>query len=77
MAKADRSRCWDAIETLVETFGNPHVHSGIGIRKLGPGLFECRADLKQRLLFRDRPDGMDLFFIGNHDEVQALLRSQR
>ena len=77
MARADNRRCWETIATLIETFGRPHVHAGIGIRKLGPGLFECRTDLKLRILFRDRPDGIDLFFIGNHDEVQRLLRSEK
>ncbi|MFZ5469410.1 MAG: hypothetical protein ACOZIN_08235 [Myxococcota bacterium] len=63
-----------ALCDLLEAFGRPHTHSGLGIRKLGDKLFECRFGLALRFLFLDR--GSDLFvsFLGNHDEIQALLR---
>ena len=34
LPKGERDECWDALLQLAETFGQPHVHSGIGIRKL-------------------------------------------
>lgn len=36
------------LETLTrmrEGFGQPHVHSGLGIRKLRKNIFECRTGL--------------------------------
>jgi hypothetical protein len=34
-----------ALKLILEGFGNPHAHSGLGIRKLGKHLYECRAGL--------------------------------
>lgn len=77
LSPSEKAACFDAITKTMESFGQPHVHSGAGIRKLGRNLFECRAGLKLRLLFIEEPHALDFFFAGNHDEVQALLRSRR
>jgi hypothetical protein len=62
---------------LLEAFGRPHAHGGLGVRKLGAKLFECRVGLSQRFVFQDRGDDLFVFFCGNHDEVKALLRRRR
>lgn len=49
--KPARDECWEALLQLAELFGRPHVHSGIGIRKLGKILFECRGNREPRFLF--------------------------
>jgi hypothetical protein len=64
-----------ALCELTESFGRPHVHSGLGIRKLGNRLFECRGSLALRFIFQDRADDLFISFLGNHDEVKALLKS--
>jgi hypothetical protein len=60
---------------LGDAFGNPHAHSGLGIRKLRDDLFECRVGLALRVLFRASPDAFFLRFIGSHNEVQNYLRT--
>ncbi|MCK6556255.1 hypothetical protein L6Q96_16995 [Candidatus Binatia bacterium] len=62
---------------LLEAFGRPHAHGGLGVRKLGAGLFECRVGLGKRFVFQDRREELFVFFCGSHDEVGALLRRQR
>ncbi len=74
LAKDDRTECLLALCELSDAFGRPHVHSGLGIRKLGERLFECRGTLALRFLFQDRPAELFVSFLGNHDEVKALLR---
>lgn len=74
---AQRLACWHAIAELPATFGRPHAHTGLNIRKLRPRLFEFRAGLEFRLLFRDETDGLYIGFAGNHDEVQQVLKSGR
>jgi hypothetical protein len=69
--------CLQAVCELAEAFGRPHLHSGLGIRKLGQGLFECRGTLGLRFVFQDRPTELFVSFLGNHDEVKMLLRSGR
>jgi hypothetical protein len=64
-----------ALCELIESFGRPHAHSGLGIRKLGNKLFECRGGLALRFIFQDRPADLFVSFLGNHDEVKTLLRS--
>jgi hypothetical protein len=77
LPKPERSECLLALCELVETFGQPHVHSGLGIRKLGGRLFECRGNLALRILFQNRADDLYICFLGNHDEVKTLLRAGR
>ena len=64
-----------ALCELAERFGQPHAHGGLGIRKLGDKLFECRASLALRFVFQDRPTDLFVAFLGSHDEIKALLRS--
>jgi mRNA-degrading endonuclease YafQ of YafQ-DinJ toxin-antitoxin module len=67
------------VETLTrmrDGFGQPHVHSGLGIRKLRKNIFECRTGLDLRLVFEARKGTLTFDFSGNHDEVQAYLRNR-
>lgn len=72
-----RRAAWVALSLIPEAFGHPHSHSGLGIRKLRPQLFECRVGISLRLLFKDRDSGVEVFWIGDHDEVQLFLRNYR
>ena len=75
LPKSERAECLLALCELTESFGRPHAHSGLGIRKLGNKLFECRAGLALRFIFQDRPTDLFVSFLGNHDEIKTLLRS--
>ena len=75
LPKTERVECLLALCELIESFGRPHAHSGLGIRKLGNKLFECRGSLALRFIFQDRPADLFVSFLGNHDEVKTLLRS--
>jgi hypothetical protein len=75
LPKSERAECLLALCELAERFGRPHAHSGLGIRKLGNKLFECRAGLALRFIFQDRPTDLFVSFLGDHDEIKALLRS--
>ena len=75
LSREDRAGCLQALCDLCETFGRPHVHSGIGIRKLGGNLFECRGNLALRFVFLHRPDPIYVRLLGDHDEVRQFLRA--
>jgi len=77
LPKSERAECLLALCELAEAFGQPHAHSGLGIRKLGRRLFECRGSLALRFIFQHRPTDLFVSFLGNHDEIKALLRSGR
>jgi hypothetical protein len=64
-----------AIARLPEGLRNPHVHAGLGIRKLRPSLFEIRAGLDVRVLLLRESHDYILGFAGNHDEIRAWLKA--
>ncbi len=75
LPKSEKLECLLALSELSASFGRPHAHSGLGIRKLGGKLFECRGSLALRFIFQDRPAELFVSFLGNHDEIKTLLRS--
>lgn len=66
-----------AMHAAASAFGQPHLHSGRGIRQLKPGLYECRSGLGLRLLFERQGEDLIFIFAGNHDQVQAYLKNRR
>jgi mRNA-degrading endonuclease YafQ of YafQ-DinJ toxin-antitoxin module len=64
------------LKLMMEGFGHPHAHSGLGIRKLGKHLFECRTGLAWRLVFEARKGILTFDFAGDHDQVQNYLRGR-
>ncbi len=74
LPKAERIECLLALFELPETFGRPHTHSGLGVRKLAKKVFECRGNISLRFIFEDRPTDLYVSFLGNHDEIKALLK---
>src|SRR6478609_8266332 len=50
-SKSERQEVGDAINRVLESWGRPHLHSGIGIRRLSKTIFECRVGLDDRLAF--------------------------
>ncbi len=66
----------EALVAVSEALGKPHAHRGSGIRKLGADVFECRAELRFRLLFRvEKPEHELVFFeVGSHDDIRRILK---
>lgn len=61
------------IEAVRSGFGQPHLHSGLGIRRLRRNYFECRAGLKTRLIFRAERGVLHFVAAGDHDQIQKFL----
>lgn len=66
-----------ALNTAAATFGHPHLHHGRGIRRLGKALYEVRAGLARRLVFRRCGDALEFDLVGNHDQIRAYLKNRR
>jgi hypothetical protein len=77
LPKNERIECLLALCDLIDNFGQTHMHSGLGIRKLGTKLFECRGNRDLRFIFQDRGTELFVSFLGNHDEIRMLLRRGR
>jgi hypothetical protein len=58
---------------LPEAFGKPHVHVGLGVRKVGR-YFEFRVGLKLRVLFLLRKGDAVLVTVGAHDDIVRFIK---
>jgi hypothetical protein len=72
LPKNERVECLLALCDLAEAFRQPHIV--LGIRKLGIKLFECRGNRDLRFIFQDRSVDLYVSFLGDHDEIRALLK---
>lgn len=66
------ARALDALPTI---FGQPHRHTGLGIRRLRRNFFECRAGLAVRLIFEVQPRTPLFHDAGGYDDVQRFLKN--
>ena len=73
--KDQRRLIGELIEKVRISFGQPHLHGGTGLRALRSGVYECRLNLRQRLVFTLEPGSLYFHFLGNHNEVNRFLKS--
>ena len=63
------------LKQLQEGFGKPHLHAGLGLRRLTPRVFEFRISKGIRIVFvLIKPRTFRLAMTGNHDEVRSWLK---
>ena len=63
------------LKQLREGFGKPHLHAGLGLRRLTPRLFEFRISKGIRIVVAlIKPRTFRLAMTGNHDEVRTWLK---
>ena len=77
LPKDQRIECLLALCELPEVFGQPHLHTGLSIRKLTKRTFELRGNIDLRFLFHNRPNDLYVSFLGNHDQVRTALKTGR
>ena len=75
LRSGERERIAVSLRALRDGFGLPHLHSGLGIRRLHKDLFECRAGLHWRVIFFAEKGVLTVYDVMTHDEVRAWLRS--
>lgn len=78
-SKRERQEIGEAMNLVMASWGQPHIHSGISIRRLTKTIYECRVGLDDRLafIFVATPPALEFFFLGNHDDIQKLIRSNK
>jgi len=63
------------LKELVTSFGRPHGHAGLGLRRLRENVFEFRISRGIRVVFLFfKPNRLQLMMTGNHDEVRGWLK---
>lgn len=76
MPAVERAAVVAALKELPHQFGRPHLHSGLGIRRLRPDTFEFRASRALRGLFLWRQGEIRVEYVGNHDDIRRYLRDR-
>jgi hypothetical protein len=63
------------LQQLQASFGQPHIHAGLGLRRLTPRLFEFRISKGISVVFAFiKPRTFQLAMTGTHNEVQNWLK---
>lgn len=76
LPKSQRKQIGEVITAVRDGFGAPHLHSGLGIRRLRDSLFECRIGLKLRLVFDAEPGVLSFTDIGTHNQIRKIVRKR-
>ena len=71
----ERKEIGGKIAEAQRCIGQPHIHKGIGLRKLRDDYFEIRVGLKLRLIFENTSDALIFEFLGDHDDVKHFLKA--
>lgn len=71
-----RAEAFEAMRAAALAFGTPHLHAGLGLRRIPP-FVECRCGLDLRLVFQREGDALVFHLCGTHDEVRAFLKNRR
>ncbi len=70
---AEQEQIRQRARRVAEVIGDPHAHSGLGLRPFGR-YFEFRLGLQIRCLFLLEGGDMHLVMVGSHDELSAYIR---
>ncbi len=64
------------LQQLGAYFETGHAPVGLGMKKLGVGIFEVRAGLALRIVYVQEGQTVVLALLGDHDEVRRFLKRQ-
>ena len=76
LGEEQRAAVFETTLSLPRAIGEPHLHSGLGIRKLHrSGIWEARLGLGLRLVFAGQKEVLTLVRVGTHQDIQRYLRT--
>jgi mRNA-degrading endonuclease RelE of RelBE toxin-antitoxin system len=75
LSPEQRAALFEVLLSLPAAIGSPHLHAGLGLRKLHKsGIFEARLGLGLRLVFTFDAGAATLVRVAGHDEIRRYLR---
>ena len=76
LGRGQQASVFEAMLALPKALGTPHLHAGLGLRKIHQsGIWEARVGRDLRLVFTFADDVLTLVRVGNHEDVRRYLRS--
>ena len=73
--KVRAEQVYSAFEQLVHLFKTGEKTPGLGLKHLRNDVWEIRAGLTDRIIFRKKQDTIELVIAGTHDEIKRLLKT--
>ena len=70
-----KKRIKRAVALAVAFFETGNLSHGLGMKPLGHDVWEIRAGLSDRILFRKNKDLIEFILTGNHDEIRRFLKT--
>ena len=70
----ERARVKKVLALLQRYLSTGEAPLGLGLKKLGPGVYEFRAGLALRGVYVEEESLLVLVLLGSHDEVRRFLR---
>ncbi len=67
----------EALSDVAAHFGEPHRHTGLGLRKLGRKSYEARVHLNWRIVFILEEDRFTAYDLMDHDQVKIWLKGRK
>lgn len=64
-----------AFESLMRFFQTGEKTQGLGLKQLRPDIWEIRAGLLDRILFRRQKDVVEFIIAGTHNEIKRFLKN--
>jgi phage-related protein len=74
LPEAERENVLARLQEVALTFGSPHRHAGLGLRKLKGRVYEFRASRATRAVFIWREGAIWIEAIGDHQDVLNFLK---
>ena len=74
LSSAEQDLVKKALRLLQQYLETGHAPGGLGLKKLGPGVYECRAGLALRGVYVDEGTVLALALLGSHNEVRRFLK---
>ena len=74
LSPAEREVVKKALRFLQESFHSGHAPVGLGLKKLGPGVYEFRAGLVLRGVYVEEGSLVVLSLLGSHEDVRRFLK---
>ncbi len=74
LPSAERERVKKALMLLQQHLDTGHAPVGLGVKKLGPGVYEFRVGLALRGVYVEEGSVLALALLGSHNEVRRFLK---
>ena len=65
----------ESISKLVNFFETKQLSQGLGLKQLRPDIWEIRAGLLDRIVFRRQKDIVEFIIAGTHNEIKRFLKN--